>query len=404
MNSISTMIRSCIKLLSFFWKILLLIFDRILFFCIKPEWGKKKLLLIRVDAIGDFILWLDTAKQYSKLYPTHKIILIGNQAWTDLVKELRLWDEVWTIDRHRFLCNLGYRWHILHRVCKAGFDTVIQPTYSRELLYGDALVRASYARKRIGSSGDLSNLDLWEKYFGNRWYTHLIETASEPMMELKRNAEFMRGLGLINFRVTIPHLEVEDTVNPQLVPDRPYYILFPGASWAGRQWPLQSFAEIAGLIHEVTGWLGLICGGHGEELLGDQLMVLSNAPLENQIGKTSLTTLAALTQKAELLVGNETGAIHIAAAVRTPSICILGGGHFGRFVPYEIETEQDGPLPIPVYHKMACFKCNWKCKYPIVKGEPAPCIKRITINYVWNVVQKILPRQRLKRDKTAKIS
>ena len=92
---------------------------------------------------------------------------------------------------------------------------------------------------------------------------------------------------------------------------------------------------------------------------------------------------------AKFLIGNETSAIHIAAAVRTPSVCILGGGHFGRFIPYKLEKEPDGPLPIPVYYKMTCFNCNWNCIYPIKKGEPTPCIKDITVDHVWKKVKKI---------------
>ena len=76
--------------------ILIILFDSIaLWVAIVPKHNQQKLvLLVRQDAIGDFILWLDTAKEYRKYYPPEncKIILIGNALWTDLAKELPFWD------------------------------------------------------------------------------------------------------------------------------------------------------------------------------------------------------------------------------------------------------------------------------------------------------------------------
>ena len=50
----------------------------------------KLILIIRQDAIGDFVMWLDTAKEYRKLYPPdkYKIVLAGNKIWCDLAEEL----------------------------------------------------------------------------------------------------------------------------------------------------------------------------------------------------------------------------------------------------------------------------------------------------------------------------
>ena len=52
----------------------------------------KLILIIRQDAIGDFVMWLDTAKEYRKLYPPekYKVVLVGNKIWCDLAKKLPL--------------------------------------------------------------------------------------------------------------------------------------------------------------------------------------------------------------------------------------------------------------------------------------------------------------------------
>ena len=76
--------------------LLFFLFDSIAFWkTLSPQQNQLELvLLIRQDAIGDFMMWLDTAKEYRKLYPPdkYKIILAGNKIWCDLAEELRYCD------------------------------------------------------------------------------------------------------------------------------------------------------------------------------------------------------------------------------------------------------------------------------------------------------------------------
>ena len=178
-------------------------------------------------------------------------------------------------------------------------------------------------------------------------------------------------------------------VDPALKYD---YILFPGAGSPKRRWPVASFAQIATRIYQATGWKGLICGGPGEEQLGDELLKKTNVPLKNIVGTTSLAELATLITNARLLISNDTSAIHIAAAVATPSVCLVGGGQFGRFLPYALEKKAIMQLPLAVFHKMPCFNCDWHCKYPLQKNEAAPCIANIAVEDVWKQVEPLLKK------------
>ncbi|SVD02106.1 uncharacterized protein METZ01_LOCUS354960, partial [marine metagenome] len=105
----------------------------------------KLILIIRQDAIGDFVMWLDTAKEYRKLYPPdkYKIVLAGNKIWCDLAEELPYWDKVIPVDVKQFKTFSSYRWKLLRKIRKLKIETAIQPTFSREFYHGDALVRAS---------------------------------------------------------------------------------------------------------------------------------------------------------------------------------------------------------------------------------------------------------------------
>jgi len=374
-----------------------ILFEGILFFVdslllfTKPESKMTgSVLIIRIDAIGDFTLWLDSAQHFKRIYSDKKIILLGNHLWTDLSKEFPFWDEVWELDRIKFIRNLTYRFHLLRKVRKAGFDVIIQSGCSREFLYGDAIVRISGAREKIGSVGECSNIRPIYKKISDQFYTRLIPTNPQPLMELKRNAEFMCGLG-ISMKAGLPDLSLalKGLDNP-LDNKKGYYVLFPGARWSGRQWPITSFAALSDKIYQQFGLTAVICGNPDEQGLVESLISQIDVPIINMTGKTNLFELAVIIKGASFLVGNETSAIHFAAAVSTPSLCILGGGHYARFMPYDIESKIKSPLPLPVFHQMDCFGCNWQCRYPYKKGGPVPCIEKISVDEVFATVQSLM--------------
>jgi ADP-heptose:LPS heptosyltransferase len=352
----------------------------------------RKVLVIRLDAIGDFVLWLDAAREIRRLYPPDRfrITLLGNRLWTPLAEKLPWFDEVLPVERKRFKFDPAYRRRVLLALRDSGFDVAVQPTFSREFLYGDSVIRFSGARERIGSTGDCSNQVPFLKRISDRWYTRLIPASKEPLMELERNAEYLRGLGIHDFRANVPELPGYAPLQ-QAPGHRDRYVLFPGVGVPNKQWPPENFARLAERIHRATGWIGIVCSGPGEEGLGDLLVRCSDAPLENLSGRTSLPGLVSVVAGAHLLIANDTSAIHIAAAVSTPSVCILGGGHHGRFVPYRTEVKTDRPLPVAVSYRMECFHCNWICIYHPKPAEPAPCVANISVDAAWDAVRKLLP-------------
>jgi len=352
---------------------------------------KKSILIIRLDAIGDFVLWLDAAKELRQLYPkdTHRITLIANAAWAPLAELLPYFDDVWPIDRLAFYRNMPYRWKQLRKVRNTFFDIAIQPTFSREFLLGDSLIRICGANERIGSVSDLTNIRPWQKQISDRWYTWLVPASVEPLMELERNAEFLRGLGVKDYIARIAVLPTVAQLPSELRIDESYFILFPGASWSGRQWPIEHFAKVLNTLHQRTGWLGILCGSKGERELCAAVLTASGVHAVNMAGDTSLPEFAEVVRGARLLIGNETSAVHIAAAVNTPSVCILGGGHYGRFMPYCVEGKSN---PVAVINKLECFGCNWECAKIYEAGSSVPCISGVTVEQVLRASLEIVMR------------
>ena len=350
-------------------------------------------LLIRQDAIGDFVMWLDTAKEYRKLYPAdkYKIVLVGNTIWYDLAEELPNWDEVLAVDVKQFKTFSRYRWILLRKIRSFGAQIAIQPTFSREFYHGDSLIRASKAIRKISSVGDMGNRNWLKKFIADSWHTELIPVSTRPMTELERNAEFFSGLSNYSHITGYPQLDIPELWLSSEWREKIFYILVPGTSGAvaGKEWPPAFFSDLATKVFRQTGWEGLICGAKQEHSLGEQILKQCDAPLQNLCGLTTLVELAGLLSQSRLTISNDTGVVYLSSAVGTSSVCIVGGGHFGRFVPYPDFPGQSNHLKT-VYYSMPCYGCNWVCVFPVKKGEPTPCIENISVDAVWETVRPLL--------------
>jgi ADP-heptose:LPS heptosyltransferase len=360
-----------------------------------------RVLIIRLDAIGDFVLWLDAARALATTYKTrgNTVILLANSAWADLANELQIFDEVIPLIGRKFYRNLIYRCTLAFRVRRLGCSIAIQPTYSREFYYDRSIIRTCGARERIGFTCDHYNTTPLQQRMSDRWYTKLVPASQAPMMELQRNAEFVRGFLGTDFEARLPDLRSHSSLHPakafwlEVDQSKPFYVLFPGATYSGRRWPVSSFRQVAERMYGEKGWQGVVCGGPADFDLGAELCQGKEIPIVNFVGRTSVSELVSIISYARLLLSNETSAIHIAAAVATPSICVLGGGLFGRFLPYQIEKQESTGVLRVVIHKMECFHCNWSCIYDVPKGSPVPCIARITTGDVWSAVETVLYKE-----------
>ena len=341
-------------------------------------------LLVRVDAIGDFVIWLDSAKEYRRLYPGEKITLCLNSVLLELAQSLPYWDQLLPVHMEKFGKNPWYRIRILIEIRRRQFKIAIQPTFSRSFFLGDAIVRASAATLRVGFIGDNTNVRSFAKRISDKWYSKLVPAVRETLMELERNAEFVRNLSGLPFTASLPTLPARSVVRSRFDVSRPYFVVFPGAAWNGRRWPIAQFVEVIAELHRKFGWHVVVCGGVADQSSCQRLADQYSGIATNLAGKTSLLDLTELLRNSMLLISNETSAVHLATAVSTPSVCILGGGHFGRFMPY---PESVGGLkPLFAAYKMPCYHCNWQCSQPHQPGTAVPCVSGVTVA---NVLHKV---------------
>jgi ADP-heptose:LPS heptosyltransferase len=115
---------------------------------------------------------------------------------------------------------------------------------------------------------------------------------------------------------------------------RDYAVLHAGSQWPSRRWPPQRFAAVADAL-AAQGVQPVLTGTAGEAELTAQVCAAARHPLIDLCGRTDLFTLGALVESARLVVCNDTGISHVAAALRTPSVVVACGSEVSRWAPLD---------------------------------------------------------------------
>jgi ADP-heptose:LPS heptosyltransferase len=323
--------------------------------------SSRTLLIIRPDAIGDYILFRNFLKiiRESHKFRDYKITLLGNIAWKDFALKLdskNIDDFLW-IDRKKFFRNFSYRKSKLKEITKIGYEVVVHPVHSREFFVGDNIVKLIKSDHKIGCVGDYGNLTKFTKNISDRFYSKLIDTGEDVMYEFDRNKLFCE----IFLKNTIPTTKFPNIsssfINSSFDLPINYIVLFIGGSTKSKKWPVNKFAELAKYIKTkslIKSHTIILCGSNEEieESLNFQKLYGDN--FINLVGKTSLIDMLNILHKSKYLISNETSIPHLALAVGCNKIVIIySGNHFGRFIPL------DGRLSTLKY-----------ALHPVIKNNP----------------------------------
>ncbi len=144
-----------------------------------------------------------------------------------------------------------------------------------------------------------------------------------------------------------PHLWLDETATRQadaLIPSTitPLLALAPAANWPPKQWPIESFIALAqSLTAEGEPLAGakllIVAAPHEREQIVPLLNAFPAGRIIDAVG-LDLLTVAACLQKARLFIGNDSGLMHIAAAMGTPTLGLFGPGHEKIYGPWGTKT------------------------------------------------------------------
>jgi len=131
----------------------------------------------------------------------------------------------------------------------------------------------------------------------------------------------------------------------------------PGAQLASRRWPPERFARVADAL-AVEGHTVLLTGTAGEAAITCAVAGAMRSRAIDLTGRTSLGSLAALVAKARLVVCNDTGISHVAAATKTPSVVVSCGADTARWAPLDPSRHR------VLAYELVCRPCGYTaCPY-----------------------------------------
>lgn len=348
-----------------------------------PKGRRQAILVLKIDALGDMFVWFSSGianvADDCRRRNAPSVILV-RKGLEDFYRGLKLFDEVWPIVPDAFRRNIPYRLKTLCRLRRYGFETVLQMRTSKDFLQEDLIVRTVGAKDRRSPIGDRHNIAAWEAAISDRWYTQAVCIPAHAH-ELERNRQTTAAL--VGGTPRRYELNTADVTLPDGLARR-YFVVATGAGWEPRKWPLRNFLDIAKRVR------GLQCVITGTKQDADDGQVLAAGTGGiNLCGRLDLFALSSVIRKAAFVLCNESGSAHMAAYLGTPSVAVVGGGHYGWFLPYP----NNWPCvvaPVCVIKPMACFGCNWHCRYDAAEvGDAVSCIARVEIDAVWQAVKSV---------------
>lgn len=153
----------------------------------------------------------------------------------------------------------------------------------------------------------------------------------------------------------------------------------PGARLRSRRWGAPRFAAVGDALAAI-GMTVLLTGAPDEAALTAEVAVRMQRPALDLAGRTSLGALAALVARCRLVVANDTGISHVAAALRTPSVIISSGGDAMRWAPLDRARHR------VLHAAMPCRPCAHEaCPYP-----DHPCAREVAVAQVVDTARALL--------------
>ncbi|MDE7313200.1 MAG: glycosyltransferase family 9 protein [Eubacterium sp.] len=358
----------------------------------------RGILLVRFSHIGDFVLWLDAAKEFRRIYPGEKITFV-----CDRYKDVRMlaektgyFDEVIVL-RTRGIGRLYGIWQAMGISCRIA----INADPSRTLL-SDIVVLAVRAQERIAQQADTTRMKKRQVRRSDRLYDRVIRCGGIRTMELVRNAQFIRGLSNDGaFRAAIPQLAplLPQAEKKLHLPAR-YFVLCPGGETPQKYWDAKKYAAVLNEIFALDrSILCVAAGTAGEENELQKICRYVKAEekrrILSRIGKTSLIEYIELIRCAAFLLSNDTSAGHIAAAAGTQAIVLAQSWDWGRFYPYRVERHTQAECcPRSVHAHIACAGCAAygvsPGRFPCLVHGRVLCIDQITQEQVFTQVRKMI--------------
>jgi len=293
----------------------------------------RRILVIRLDLIGDLVLSMTVVRALKRTYPGAQIDLLALPSSAQIVRDDPDLSSVITYDpnvwrRPKALAQ-GRNWRaalsVIRRLRGRRYDIAVS-------VFGNwaaMLAVASGAKRRVGFGRESYPGFMTDSVAGRHWQ------PGERLHEVDYCLKLARAAGAtVTPEDRIPRLFVAASARDELdmllhevgiSNDKPLIACHVSSNnGQSKRWPVPYWATLIDHLVGERGAQVVLTGAPGDLPLIERVMSRMEQTAFNLAGKTSLAQLAALLQRADVLVSGDSGPMHIAAAVGTPLIAIHG--------------------------------------------------------------------------------
>jgi heptosyltransferase I len=311
------------------------------------------ILIVRLGALGDIIHAVPAAAALRNAFPDARIDWLVEARHRPMVDLVSVIDRAVVLERPSMTGWLD----VARRLREIHYDVAID---FQGLMKSAVLARASGASRVIGFS-------IW----------HLREKGARPFYSeihrdtpaeradhiVRQNLALLRSLGVNDVTIRFPLADVRsralEEIHTALGGEHPFALINPGAAWPNKRWPPDRFGEIAAFLRDVRGLASFVLWGPGEEGLAGAVVETSGGAAR-VAPPTRLADLLALSRAASLMVSGDTGPLHIAAAVGTPTVALFGPTDPQRNGPWnadDVTVSRFGACGC--HYERTCRKAEW---------------------------------------------
>ena len=348
----------------------------------------ENLLILQLGRLGDLVQTLPVVRRFKQEKPRCRITLVCLEAFQGILADCLECDRLVPVglDDVASLCapenqaRFPYLPPFDHfPELREDYDLIVNLTSDSGSAVICEKVHSSVKRGRIHTyAGELRLLDPWSKYL-----FAMVSHRTENLFNLVDIQIGMAGLKPRPINPCLPVMPFRADEAHALLASRgrrgggPLVALQAGASDLQRAWDLDRFADLARrLLDEGVCEIALL-GDGAERERTDRLIGAIGRPVIDLVGATGLGQLPAVLKACDLLVSNDTGTIHVAAAVGTPTLGLFfSTAYFSETAPYG-----EGHCVLQV--EIACSPCNASSRCPVQVCRDSLVTEAVHESVVW---------------------
>lgn len=340
----------------------------------------KRVFIIHMSRLGDMVQSLPAVKLLKEDNPDCRITYMGIKDFCTILEDIPWIDDLVTLSWQQVSSTMGEAGaasvsavdELLQTIpqLRADYDLLINFTHNRFSSYLTEKVKASVKRGRIFSENN-------ELVISGKWAKYLFAMAKHQEYNLLNLVDIYMGMAGVRNRPAGQFLPIDRQAKEKadsllrgtgIQPGKPLVGFQVGTSSPAKTWPIEHFVQLGEIIRNEIKAQIIIFGSAKETALAEQFGATARYPFVSLVGKTPLRELPALFSNVDVLVGSDTGPMHIAAAVGTKLVGIYAGtAYFGVTGPYgvgHIAVQSDYPCA-------PCMKSN-QCANPLCRMHIRP--------------------------------